>query len=110
MSPILEAEVALTSQNQITIPASIREILKIKGGKSRVRFQLRQSGDEVMVVVTGLPKDEDPALRPFLDLIAKDMERHPERIKPFPVDLIQRARAAVEGVEVDLDGALTGAD
>jgi antitoxin PrlF len=107
--PILEAEAHLTTQNQITIPAPIRKALKLTGGKSRVKFQI-SNGGKVLVARVEPPAEEseDPALKPFLDLLARDMQEHPERIRPFPVTLLTRARSATEGVEVDLDGPLTG--
>jgi antitoxin PrlF len=111
MTPILEAEARLTAQNQITIPAPIRKALKLTGGKSRIKFQISKDG-KVLVARVDPPakEDEDPALKPFLNLLAKHMQAHPERIMPFPVSILERARSAVEGVDVDLDGPLTGDD
>ena len=111
MTPILEAEARLTAQNQITIPAPIRKALKLTGGKSRIKFQISKDGKVLVARVDPPAKDgEDPALRPFLTLLAKDIQEHPERIRPFPVSLVERARLAAEGVEVDLNGPLTGDD
>src|SRR5271155_2103709 len=100
MTPIMEAEARLTAQNQITIPAPIRKALKLTGGKSRIKFQISKDG-KVLVARVDPParEDEDPALRPFLTLLAKDIQEHPERIRPFPVSLVERARLAAEGVE-----------
>jgi antitoxin PrlF len=55
-------------------------------------------------------EEEDPALKPFLQLLAKDMLKHPERIRPFPITLLERARSLSAGVQVDLDAPLTGED
>jgi antitoxin PrlF len=112
VTPILEAEASLTAQNQITIPAPIRRALNLRPGKSRVKFQVITEEGKVLVVLVGPPaKDkEDPALKPFLNLLTKDIKENPERIRPFPVDLLNRARPVVENVEVDLNGPLTGED
>lgn len=112
MTPILEAEASLTAQNQITIPALIRKALKLRAGKSRVKFQIISEEGRVVVVLIGPPstENEDPALRPFLNLLTNDIKENPERIRPFPVDLLNRARSVVENVEVDLNGPLTGED
>jgi len=112
MPTFFEEEAAVTAQNQITIPAAIRKVLKITGGKSRVVFRLRETAKGVVVVVEGAPKDEpeDPALAPFLDLIAGDFQQHPERIRPVAADLVRRSKSLVDGVKVDLDQALTGED
>ena len=102
MTPILEAEANLTAQNQITIPAPIRKALKLRPGKSRVKFRVISEKGRVVVVLVGPPATEkqDPALRPFLNLLTKDVKENPERIQPFPVDLFKRARSVVENVGV----------
>ena len=112
MTPILEAEARLTTQNQITIPAPIRKALGLSGGQSRIKFQVLPGDGRVLVSRIDPParQEEDPALKPFLKLLARDITENPERIKPFPSDLLGRIRTAVEGVEVDLDGPLTGED
>lgn len=111
MAMILENEAKLTSQNQVTIPANVRKFLKLRGGKSRVKFQMLASGSVMMVTVEDRPKKtEDAVLKPFLDLLAHDMTKAPERIQPFPKDLIKRARSLTAGVKVDMNGPLTGKD
>ena len=112
MRPVLEAEATLTAQNQITIPAPIRRALGLQGGKSRVKFQIFPQQGKVLVSLVNAPKREqkDPALKPFLDLLAKDMIQNPEGIRPFPSGLLGRARSLVEDIEVDLDGPLIGND
>jgi antitoxin PrlF len=110
MTPILEAEARLTSQNQITIPAPIRKALHLRGGQSRVKFQVLPEDGRVLVVRVDPPVQRDPALKPFLDLLAKDLKKHPERIKPIPAGLVRRVRSVIEGVEIDLNGPLTGED
>jgi len=109
MPAILEAEANLTTQNQITIPSSIRRALKLKGGKSRLRFQLTEEG-KVEINLAQPATDEDAALGPFLDLLERDFKNHPERIRPFSSGLLKKAGSLVKGVEVDLDGPLTGED
>jgi hypothetical protein len=81
-------------------------------GKSRVRFQVISEEGKVLVVLVSPPakEKEDPSLKPFLNLLTKDVKENPQRIRPFPVDLLNRARSVVENVEVDLTGPLTGED
>jgi len=112
MTPILEAEARITSQNQITIPASIRKALHLTGGKNRIKFQVFPGDGTVLVVRADPPasEEEDPALKPFLDMLTKDIKEHPKRIQPFPNELLERMRSAIKGVEVDLNGPLTGED
>lgn len=111
MGMLLEAEANLTAQNQITIPAPIRKALKLHGGQSRVKFQVRPEDGRVVILRVEATKElEDPALKPFLALLQKDMRLHPHRLSPFPATLLDRARSLVDEVEVNLDGPLTGKD
>lgn len=111
MAMVLEAEANLTTQNQITIPAAVRKALKLQGGQSRVKFRILPEDGRVVVLRVEDPREqEDPALKPFLALLQKDMRLHPHRIAPFPSPLLERASSLVEGVDVDLDGPLTGED
>ena len=112
MTPILEAEARLTTQNQITIPAVIRKALRLRGGKSRVKFQVLPGDGRVLVARVDPParEEDDPALKPFLELLATDISENPKRIKPLPAALLGRVRSVVKGVEVDLDRPLTGED
>ena len=111
MPTILEAEATLTAQNQITLPATIRKVLELEAGNNRIVFRVLDKGQ--VLVVRASPKakrEEDPALRPFLDLLEKDMARHPKRIAPIPAKLLARSRELTKGVKVDLNGPLTGQD
>ena len=112
MSMILEAEARLTAQNQITIPAPVRKILHLRGGESRVKFQILPEEGRVMVVrvESDAEAQEDPALEPFLELLRLDMSKHPRRIARFPSTLLKKVRALVKGVKADLDDPLTGED
>ena len=111
MATILEVEANLTAQNQITIPAPVRRVLNLRAGESRIKFQIMDEGKvQVVRVDPPVKEDEDPALKPFLDLLAKDIREHPERFCSFPPMLLKRAHSLIKDVEVDLDGPLTGED
>ena len=54
---------------------------------------------------------EDDALPTDLSSNKKHLQSYGNGwIQPFPVDLLERARSVVEGVEVDLNGPLVGED
>lgn len=115
MNLILEEEANVTRQNQVTIPAAIRNVLQLRGGQSRVKFQAVSKGKETIVVIrvayTKADGDhEDPALGSFLQLLEEDIRQHPERIKAFPAEQLHEYRSLVEGVEAEVDGPLTGED
>jgi antitoxin PrlF len=108
----LEVEAALTAQDQITVPAAVRKTLNLRGGRSRVIFQFRPK-EGVFVfkrAESASDSSEDPALRPFLSLLERDMQNHPDRLTRFPSGSLKKARALVKVVSVDLDGPLTGED
>lgn len=61
-----------------------------------------------MLVSAMTPSDEefdenDPVLAAFLAFLAKDMEDHPEQIKPLDADLMDRIERLTQGMTVDLD-------
>jgi antitoxin PrlF len=112
MATLLEEQATLTRQNQITVPKRVRQILNLRGGQSRIAFIVAKNGT-VRVVRAQSPvkqAEDDPELQPFLNMLAKDMREHPQRIKPLRPALLKKARDLVKGVEVDLNGPLIGED
>ena len=55
-------------------------------------------------------EEDDPALGPFLALIAKDMVENPHRIKPLDERLMSEIAELTRGVEVDSDEDLGDED
>ncbi len=107
----LEVEAALTTQDQITVPAAVRKTLNLRGGKSRVIFQFRpKEGVFVFKRAESSATSEDPALRPFLSLLEQDMQSHPSRLARFPSRSLKKALTLVKDIKVDLDASLTGED
>jgi antitoxin PrlF len=54
--------------------------------------------------------EEDPAVGPFLGLLAQDIEQHPERLRPLDANLRERVQALVGHIDVDLNEPLATAD
>ena len=52
--------------------------------------------------------DHDPALAPFLALLAREIETHPEMLVPLPEALIAQALELTKGMIVDLDEPIAG--
>jgi len=94
---------SVTDRYQTTIPKGVRDALGIRRG-DMISYEL--SGDQVVLRRRTDADDEDPALLGFLDLLERDIAAHPERIQPVPQALVDRARALVVGVEIDLDAPL----
>lgn len=58
-----------------------------------------------------MPTDEDdPVLAQFLDFLARDIDEHPERLRPLSVDFVRRAQELVAGIEFDIDAPLSPED
>ena len=48
-------------------------------------------------------EETDPVLEAFLAFLAKNMEDHPEQIKPLSADLMERVERLTQGMVVDPD-------
>lgn len=107
MAMVLEAEALITAQNQTAIPAPFQKMLKLRGGKGRLLWKLTPDG---IVVVTGVAasrrQSEDPALKPFLNLLKNDIRLNPGQQRPVTGALVKRASGLVEGMRIDLDAPL----
>ena len=62
--------------------------------------------DRSVVLERAEPDASDPALGPFLDLLAADLAAFPERLSLHEGDVLERARELVADVQVDLDTPL----
>lgn len=104
--PVVEEVCTITAKGQTTVPKSVRQALGVGYG-GRIAFRL----EDGTVTVHALPnEDRDPALEPFLTLLAADLaERPAEAVRPIPAKLVSRLEAlADEAGEVDLDAPIEG--
>ncbi len=53
---------------------------------------------------------EEACLSAFLDLLARDMEKNPQRVQPLDPALLRWVRELTRGVVVDLDAPLDPAN
>lgn len=95
-----DATSTLTQRYQTTVPEPVRRALRLRKHDT---LRYRVEGDRVYLERA---EEADPALGPFLDLLARDIATHPERLAGVPAALRARAEALTAGVEVDLDAAL----
>ncbi|WP_199221477.1 type II toxin-antitoxin system PrlF family antitoxin [Desulfonatronum sp. SC1] len=95
-------ESTLTERYQTTIPKIVRETLGLgKGDK------LKYSIDAGKVSIARIDEVEnDPILEGFLAFLARDMERHQERIQTVDSGLAQRITSLTRNIQVDLDQPL----
>ncbi|MGN6229751.1 MAG: type II toxin-antitoxin system PrlF family antitoxin [Trinickia sp.] len=104
----VEAESSLTDRYQTTVPEIVRRFLKL-GKRDKIHYRIKSTGE---VVMERAPADEedDPAFEPFLAFLARDIERHPETLRSFTPEFVQRVQALVAHVDIDLDAALSPDD
>lgn len=107
-SAVLDAESTLTDRYQTTVPEPVRQVLKL-GKRDKIHYRIQRSG-EVLISRVQASEDDDPVLGNFLGFLAGDMAAHPERLRSIEPALLQRVRALVAGVEVDLDAPLAAED
>lgn len=108
MAAPLQVESTLTDRYQTTVPETVRRALRLRK-RDRIHYTIRPDGEVVLTRATTDDSD-DPALAPFLALLARDMAEHPERLDTVDAGLARRIRALVGGVEVDLAASLSADD
>lgn len=108
MASTLEVESTLTDRYQTTVPETVRRALKL-GKRDKIHYSIL-SDSAVLMTRAARARDEDPVLIPFLDFLARDIARHPERLQAVDTGLVQRLQALVGGVEVNLDAPLSADD
>lgn len=104
----LEVESTLTDRYQTTVPGIVRRSLKL-GKRDKILYTIRPSG-EVVLTRAEASDDDDPVLGQFLGFLATDITCHPERLQAVDAGLVQRLQSLVDGVDVDLDAALSADD
>ncbi len=103
---ILEIPATITERGQTTVPAAIRRRLKL-GKRDQVVFRVLADGAVVIARKPAPAADSDPVLATFLAFLVRDMAQDPTQIRPASKARLAQAQALVEGVQVDLDEALT---
>lgn len=96
----------VTDRSQTTLPNGVRKALRIRPGEDRLEWEIR--GDEAIVRRAPEAEESDPALKPFLRLLANDIEVHPERLQAMPEPLRQSVLELIAGVEPDPNDSFAG--
>jgi antitoxin PrlF len=108
MIATIEAESTLTERYQTTLPQTVRRALRLDK-HDKIHYTVRPNG-EVVLTRAEDTQDNDPVLGQFLQFLASDIARHPERLRPINSDFVQRIQSLVKDVEVDLDSPLSAED
>ena len=101
---VIEEVCTITAKGQTTVPKAIRQALGVSYG-GRIIFRIE---DGTVSIHASAEPEEDPALRPFLTLLERDIATRPEALVPLTPELATRMAAATEGVEADPDAPIEG--
>jgi antitoxin PrlF len=71
--------------------------------KGEVKAHVIAPGQMLVSAMTPSYEESDPVLEAFLAFLAKDMEDHPEQIKPLSASRMKRIEELTKGVVVDFD-------
>ncbi len=104
---VIEEVCTITAKGQTTVPKAVRQALGVGYG-GRIAFSVEGNS----VTIHALPDDNehDPALLPFLTLLAADLMARPgEAVRPLSPDVASRSAAlANEFGKVDVNAPIEG--
>src|SRR5438105_901624 len=99
-------ESVITAKSQTTLPSGVRKALGVGPGD---RLAYVVEGDRAIIMkVKPSEAHDDPVADAFLAFLERDMAANPENLAGLTAELVDRARALIDGVAVDLDAALEG--
>ncbi|EPF18586.1 HtrA suppressor protein SohA [Cedecea davisae] len=101
----LTVDSKVTTRSQTTIPAPVREALKIQPGKDHLQYQILPGGRVLLSRREETP--EDDVMEAFLQFLAADIKNAPQNIQPFDMS---RGRELISGVDVNLDDEIRDED
>lgn len=102
--PAIVEESTITAKGQTTVPKAVRKALGVEAG-DRIAFRVERGRVTVHRAET---EAEDPALGPFLEFLAHDIERRPEALRALTPELAARIADLTRGVDVDPDEPIAG--
>ena len=97
------SESTLTDRYQTTVPAPVRKFLGL-GKNDKICYTLQPDG--TVAIARVIKTESDPVLKPFLTLLAQDVEHNPQRLQPISADLVARIRSLVSDVDIDLNESI----
>ena len=108
MLATLEVESTLTDRYQTTVPEAVRRVLKL-GKRDKLHYTLRADG-EVVITRASEAMHDDPVLGDFLNFLANDIAKNPDRIQIVDSALRARITSLVGQMNVDLNAPLSADD
>jgi len=103
----LETESTLTEKFQTTVPRVVRQALHLNK-KDKIKFIIQPNGSVLLSRVE--PIKNDPVVESFLAFVARDMQKHPEKLQPLTASMRDRVELLTVGIDVDLAAPLSNED
>lgn len=101
---VVEEICTITAKGQTTIPKAVRQALGVEYG-ARIAFRVEGGAVTVRAVDDA---EADPALAPFLDLLARDMAGRPAALVALTPALAARIEALTADVSTDPGAPVKG--
>jgi antitoxin PrlF len=95
----------VTAKSQTTLPSGVRKALGIGPG-DKLAYLIE--GEQAVIRRAEEEDEDDPVLGSFLDFLERQINEHPERLRPITAELRDRMQRLSEGVTVDLDEEIEG--
>ncbi|EFI3321076.1 type II toxin-antitoxin system antitoxin PrlF [Escherichia coli] len=95
---VLTTESKVTIRGQTTIPAPVREALKLKPGLDSIHYEILPGGQVFMCRLGD--EQEDHTMNAFLRFLDADIQNNPQKTRPFD---IQQRKKLVAGMDVNID-------
>ncbi|WP_267657499.1 type II toxin-antitoxin system PrlF family antitoxin [Escherichia coli] len=89
---VLTTESKVTIRGQTTIPAPVREALKLKPGQDSIHYEILPGGQVFMCRLGD--EQEDHTMNAFLRFLDADIQNNPRKTRPFN---IQQGKKLVAG-------------
>lgn len=107
MAALLKEDSTITAKGQTTVPKAVRQALGVDYG-GRITFHVDDQR-RVYIEKADVEEAADPVVERFLEFLAQDMTKHPEKsVVAFPPALRDRIAALTDGMAVDLDADIEG--
>lgn len=91
----------LTDRYQTTIPEAVRQHLGLSK-RDQLQYLIEDDGSVRLIGAAS----EDPALRPFLALLERDLSQQPERLEHLSGQRHRHLSELTGAAEIDLDAEL----
>ena len=104
---VLEAEGTLTERYQTTVPAAVRQALRLRK-HDKIIYKVADDGRVFLERAGAQDHQEDPVLGQFLNFLARDIASG--TVRPVTQELVGRINALVGDVKIDLEAPLSPDD